>query len=419
MTRKDIMNDFTFCSPTTFIFGGDVTDQVGPELAAAGFARVLIVYGQGSVVRTGTLDRVRSSLSAAGISFVELGGVRPNPEIELVREGCDLARSEHVDVVLPVGGGSAMDCAKAIALGATRDGDPWDFWTGAAKPDRCLPIVTVVTIPASGSEGSNSCVISNDELGIKRGLTSELIRPQISFLDPKLTFTLPAYQTAAGVTDMIAHIMERFFSGEAAVGATDNLACGLIRAAMDAADIVMDDPENYDARAELMWIGTLAHNGIAGCGLGIPGKRDGDWTCHALEHELSAADTNITHGAGLAVVFPAWMRYVWTSHPERFLTFGAEVFGIEPVDPATNDLDGIDGDITPERAVRDAVEATIDELQAFFCSMGMPETLEELGIDETHIDALLSGLRANKGESFGTFRPLDLEDARAIYESAL
>lgn len=413
------MNNFTFCSPTKFIFGGDVTGSVGAELAAAGFTRALIVYGQGSVVRTGTLDRVKSSLDAAGIPFVELGGVRPNPEIGLVRAGCELARAERVDVVLPVGGGSAMDCAKAIALGATREGDPWDFWTGAAQPERALPIVTVVTIPASGSEGSNSCVISNDELGFKRGLTSELIRPQISFLDPKLTFTLPAYQTAAGVTDMIAHIMERFFSGEPAVAATDNLACGLIRAAMDAAEVVMNDPENYDARAELMWIGTLAHNGIAGCGLGIPGKRDGDWTCHALEHELSAADTSITHGAGLAVVFPAWMRYVWESHPERFLTFGAEVFGIEPIDPLVDDLADIDEEITPERAIHDAVEATIDELQAFFCSMGMPETLGELGISASHIDGLLTGLRANKGESFGTFQTLGLEDARAIYESAL
>lgn len=413
------MNNFTFCSPTKFVFGRDVTDTVGAELAAAGLTRALVVYGQGSVVRTGTLDRVTASLDAAGVSHVELGGVRPNPEIGLVRQGCDIARREKVDVVVPVGGGSAMDCAKAIALGATRAGDPWDFWAGAAQPERCLPIVTVVTMPASGSEGSNSCVISNDELGFKRGLTSELVRPAIALLDPVLTFTLPPYQTAAGVTDMIAHIMERFFSGEPAVHATDNLACGLIRAAMDAASIVMEHPHDYDARAELMWIGTLAHNGIAGCGLGIPGKRDGDWTCHALEHELSAADTSITHGAGLAVVFPAWMRYVWHEHPERFLTFGAEIFGIEPVDPTRDDLEGIAEEITPERAVHDAVEATIDELQAFFCSLGMPETLGELGIEAGHIDALLAGLRANKGESFGTFATLDLEDARAIYESTL
>lgn len=413
------MNDFTFCSPTKFVFGCGVTDRVGNELASAGYSRALLVYGQGSVVRTGTLDRVKSSLEAAGISFVELGGVRPNPEIGLVREGTELAKREGVDLVLAVGGGSAMDCAKGIALGALYDGDPWDFWRKRAVPERCLPVATVVTIPASGSEGSNSCVISNDAEGLKCGCNSELIRPVISFLDPELTFSLPTYQTAAGVTDMIAHIMERFFSGEPAVGATDNIACGLIRAAIDAATIVMDEPENYDARAELMWIGSLAHNGIAGCGLGIPGKRDGDWSCHGMEHELSALDTGITHGAGLAVIFPAWMRYVWESHPERFLTFGREIFGIEPIDPEVDDLSDIDEAITPERALHDAIMATIDELQEFFVFMGMPATLGELGIKTGDIDRLIEGLRITRGESFGTFRTLTLDDARAIYESAL
>ncbi len=413
------MNNFTFCSPTKFVFGRGVTDTVGDELAKAGYHRALIVYGQGSVVRTGTLDRVKASLDAAGMTYVELGGVRPNPEIALVREGAALAERERIDIVLPVGGGSAMDCAKGIAIAAGHAGDAWDFWSKKAAIEHCLPIATVVTIPASGSEASNSCVISNDDEGLKSGCTSELIRPKIAFLDPELTFTLPPYQTAAGATDMIAHIMERFFSGEPAVGVTDNIACGLIRAAIDAARIVMDEPENYDARAELMWIGTLAHNGLAGCGLGIPGMRDGDWSCHGLEHEVSAVDPHITHGAGLAVIFPAWMRHVWKSHPERFLTFGAEVFGIEPVDPTVDDLSTIDEEITPERAVHDAVEATIDELQGFFMSMGMPSTLGELGIEEDDIDQMICGLRVNRGENFGTFRKLTLEDARTIYESAL
>lgn len=228
------MNNFTFCSPTKFVFGRGVTDTVGAELAEAGYRRALIVYGQGSVVRTGTLDRVKASLDAAGVSHVELGGVRPNPEIALVREGAALAEREQVDIVLPVGGGSAMDCAKGIAIATGYTGDAWDFWSKKATVEHCLPIATVVTIPASGSEASNSCVISNDAEGLKSGCNSELIRPKIAFLDPELTFTLPPYQTAAGVTDMIAHIMERFFSGEPAVGATDNIACGLIRAAIDA-----------------------------------------------------------------------------------------------------------------------------------------------------------------------------------------
>ena len=235
----------------------------------------------------------------------------------------------------------------------------------------------------------------------------------------ELTFTLPPYQTAAGVTDMIAHIMERFFSGQPAAPVTDNIALGMIRAVIEAAPRVMEDPCDYDARADIMWVGTLAHNGLAGCGLGVPGGRDGDWTCHGLEHELSAFDTSITHGAGLAVIFPAWMRYVWREHPERFLEFGRQVFGIEPVDPAVDDLTGIDEEVTPERAVADAVEATIDELQDFFVSLGMPRTLSAFGMQEDDIEQLMPGLTINRGELFGSFKKLTLDDARAIYRSAL
>ncbi|MFR3274702.1 MAG: iron-containing alcohol dehydrogenase [Collinsella phocaeensis] len=414
------MNDFTFYSPTRFVFGRGVCDRVGAELETAGYRRALLVYGGGSVVRCGTLDRVKASLDASGIGHVELGGVRPNPEIASVREGVVLAREHDVDLILAVGGGSTMDAAKAIAVGAVYDGDVWDFFRKRAVPAARIDTACVVTIPASGSEGSNSCVISNDEEHLKCGLNTDLNRPVISFLDPELTFTLPAYQTAAGVTDMIAHIMERFFSGEPAAHVTDNIACGIIRAVIDAAGRVMDDPQDYDARAALMWAGTLAHNGLAGCGLGVPGTgRDGDWTCHGLEHELSAFDTSITHGAGLAVIFPAWMHYVWREHPERFLAFGSQVFGIEPVDPAVDDLSDIDEEITPERAVRDAVEATIDELQDFFVSLGMPRTLSEFGMSEDDIEHLMPGLAINRGESFGSFKKLTLDDARAIYRSAL
>ena len=397
------MNDFSFYSPTRFVFGRKATDKVGETLSASGYRRALIVYGRGSVVRLGTLDRVVASLDAAGVEHVELGGVRPNPEIGLVREGVELARKHGVDVILPVGGGSAMDCAKAIALGAVYDGDVWDFFRKRATPAARVDVACVVTIPASGSEASNSCVISNDEEHLKCGINTDLNRPVIAILDPELTFTLPAYQTAAGVTDMIAHIMELY------TGRT-------VRAAMDAAPKVMENPEDYDARAEIMWVGTLAHNGLAGCGLGIPGLRDGDWTCHGLEHELSALDTKITHGAGLAVIFPAWMRYVWREHPERFLEFGSQVFGIEPVDP---EVDELDVEVTPEQAVEYAVEATIDELQEFFVSLGMPRTLSDFGMSEDDIECLMPGLTINRGESFGSFKKLTLDDARAIYRSAL
>lgn len=408
------MNNFSFYSPTRIVFGRGVTDRVGAELAAHGVGSVLVVYGGGSVARFGTLDRVLASLDAAGIAHVELSGVRPNPEVSSAREGIELARVHAVDLVLAVGGGSAMDCAKAVALGAGYEGDVWDFYRKRASIDKALPVAAVVTIPASGSEASNSSVVSNDAEQMKCGVNSDLIRPVLAVMDPELTFTLPPYQTAAGVTDMISHVLERFFSGEPAVSVTDNIACGLVRSAIEEAPRVMEAPDDYDARAAIMWVGTLAHNGLAGCGLGIPGKRDGDWTCHGLEHELSALDTGITHGAGLAVVFPAWMRHVWRAHPERFLAFGRQVFGIEPVDP---EADGVE--MSPEQAVEDAVLATIDALQDFFVSIGMPRTLGELGIGEDDIEKLIPGLRQNRGERFGSFMELTLDDARAIYRTAL
>lgn len=413
------MNNFTFCSPTEFVFGRGVTDTVGGTLREHDFTRALVVYGQGSVVRTGTLERVLKSLDDAGIQHVELGGVRPNPEVSTVRAGIELALEHDVDVVLPVGGGSAMDCAKAVALGAKYAGDVWDFFCKKAQPTDHIPVAAIVTMPASGSEASDSCVISNDDLGQKCGVNTGMNRPVIAFMDPELTFTLPAYQTAAGAVDMISHICERFFSGEPAVTVTDNVAAGLIRAVMEEAPKILADPQDYEARANIMWAGTLAHNGLAGCGLGIPGLRDGDWSCHALEHELSALDPKITHGAGLAVITPAWMRYVEKAHPERFLDFGRLVFGIEPVDPTVDDLNRIEEEITPERARQDAVDATIGELSAFFASIGMPTTLGDLGIGEDDLDALVAGLKKTKGESFGTFMRLTPETSREIYASAL
>lgn len=400
------MNDFVYYSPTEFIFGRGVTDSVGSHVAARGFKRALLVYGKGSVVRTGTLDRVKKSLAVAGVEAVELAGVRPNPEVGLVREGIALARERDVDFVLPVGGGSTIDCAKAIAFGVPYGGDVWDFFSKKATIAACLPIACVLTIPAAGSEGSNSCVISNDELGMKSGTNSNLFRPQIAFMDPELTFTLPAYQTAAGVTDMIAHVCERYFSGTGSSSLTDNIATGIIRSLMDEAPVALSDPENYDARANIMWAGTLAHNDIAGCGLSATATgRAGGWESHALEHELSAFDTSITHGAGLAVVMPAWMRYVWRENPSRFLEFGQQVFGIEPVDDT-------------DEAIEDAVTATIDELQGFFAELGMPVKLGEFGIAPDDIDKLLPTLKANKGEVFGGFKKLTMEDAKAIYLSA-
>lgn len=400
------MNNFEFYSPTKFVFGRGVTDEVGQHVAKAGYKRALLVYGGGSVVRTGTLARVKESLSKAGVQFFELSGVRPNPEVASVREGIALAREKEADLVLPVGGGSVIDCAKAIAFGVFHEGDVWGFFAKKVAIENALPLMCVLTIPAAGSEGSSSCVISNDAIDAKFGVNSDLIRPQTSFLDPELTFTLPAYQTAAGVTDMIAHICERFFSGTGSSEVTDNIATGLIRTLINQAPVAIAEPENYEARANIMWAGTLAHNDLAGCGLNaVPTSRAGGWESHALEHQLSAFDTSITHGAGLAVMMPPWMRYVWRENPTRFLTFARMVFGIEPVDET-------------EEAVCDAVTAAIDELQAFFAGLGMPTKLGEFGLKPENVDAFLITLKANKGEEFGGFKKINLEDARKIYCSA-
>ena len=411
------MNDFVYQIPTKFVFGRGVVDEVGFELAELGYSCALVVYGKGSVVRTGVLGRVLTSLDKAGVNHAQLGGARPNPEVGLVRDGVAAARADGCDVVLAVGGGSVIDTAKAIALGVPFDGDVWDLYMKKAQvvEEGKLPVACVLTIPAAGSEASASSVIQNDELALKRGLSTELNRPKLAVMDPELTFTLPAYQTACGVTDMCAHIMERYFGSVGPVPVTDQIACGLVRSLVECAPRVLEDPEDYDARASIMWAGTQAHNDLAGLGRGAkPNSRAGGWESHALDHELSAHFPNIAHGAGLAVVMPAWMRYVWRGAPERWLSFGRDVFGIEPVDVVEDCIDA-----TPEEAVEDAALATIDEIQAFFCSLGMPRTLGELGVTEGDIDALLATLEQNKGHEIGELQRLTMDDCRRIYESCL
>jgi len=399
--------DFEFYCPTRFVFGRGAVDAVGASLTGAGFARVMLVYGQGSVVRTGTLDRVRALLADAGITPVaELAGVRPNPEVASVREGIALAREADVDLVLAVGGGSVIDAAKAVAFGVYYDGDVWDIFLKKAPITDALAVASVLTIPAAGSEASASCVISNDEQSRKLGVGSDVFRPRFAFMDPELTFTLPPYQTAAGVTDMIAHILERFFSGVGDVEVTDRVSAGIIRTLMDVAPKVMEDPTNYDARANIMWSGMLAHNDLCGCGRSLnPTARAGGWESHGLEHELSAHHPHIAHGAGLAVMMPAWMRYVWQEDPARFLAFAHLVFGMEPA-----------GD--DDASVAACVEGAIDALQDFFASLGMPRHLNEFDLTREDVDALLPTLAASKGEVFGIFKRLTMDDARAIYLSA-
>lgn len=390
------MENFEFVSPTHFVFGRGAEEKVGAKLVERGAKRVLLHFGGSSAVKSGLIDRVKASLDAAGVEHVELGGVRPNPEIGLVREGVALCKEQGVDWILAVGGGSVIDSAKAIANGACIEEDVWElFVTKRSNPD-VLPIAVVLTIPAAGSEASKNTVISNDELGMKTGYGNDAQRPKLAFLNPELTFTLPEYQTAAGITDMFAHLLERFFDDLGAVPVTDNLNLSLMKTVRAEAPRVLTEPENYDARANIMWAGMLCHQGYAGCG------RHEDWATHGLEHELSALNPAITHGAGLAVMFPAWMEYVYDANPARFAQYGREVFGLA----TTGDLDA------------DALSA-IDETRAFFASLGMPTTLEELDVHEDDIEKMIPTLRANKGEAFGSFKKLTMDDARAIYRLAL
>lgn len=294
---------FDYCTPTEYIFGRDVENRVG-ELAASKLGnKILIVYGGGSAERSGLLGRVRESLKLANIEFEELGGVQPNPIDTIVYQGIEICRQNDIKGVLAVGGGSAIDAAKAIAGGVPYNGDFWDFWAGKATMTDALPVGVILTIAAAGSEGSGNSVITKTEGAIKISLRTNILRPRFALLNPALTETLPPYQTACGITDMMAHIMERYFSNTTECEVTDRLCEGLLISIINEAHKVMSNPNDYQARANIMWAGTLAHNGICGTG------RQEEWTCHAIEHEISAI-YDVAHGAGLAVVFPAWLDYV-------------------------------------------------------------------------------------------------------------
>ena len=391
------MDNFTFYSPTYFEFGKDTESKAGELVSKFGGSKVLIHYGGGSVVRSGLLDRVNASLTASSISFVELGGVQPNPRSGLVYEGIDLCRKENVDFILAVGGGSTIDSSKAIAAGTLYDGDFWDLYDGTPIT-AALPVGTVLTIAAAGSEGSPNTVITKEEGMIKRGTGSDLLRPKFSILNPALTQTLPAYQTAAGATDIMAHLYERYLTNTKEVEVTDRLIEALLLTMKKETPRVIKDPDNYDARANIMWAGMMAHNNS--CGVG----RSQDWTSHGIEHELSAM-YDCAHGAGLAVTMPANFRYVVDHDVMRFAQIAVRVWGCEMnfEDPKVTALEGI------------------DRLQQFLISIGMPSTLEEVGGKEEDIPELvrmLTHVNGNNGTISG-FTTLNEEDCTAIYRSML
>ncbi len=387
------MNNFSFYSPTEFAFGKGMESSCGSLVKKYGGSRVLLHYGGGSVVRSGLLDRVKASLEAESIFYVELGGVQPNPRDTLVYKGIDICKEQSLDFILAVGGGSSIDSAKAIAVGVCYEGDFWDMYTGKAQVKAALPVGTVLTIAAAGSEGSESSVITKEDGMWKRGLSTDLIRPRFSVLNPELTCTLPAYQTACGATDIMAHICERYFTNTKEVEVTDRLCEALLLTMVKETPRVIEDPNNYDARANIMWAGMVAHNNIVGVG------RDQDWNSHNIEHELSGL-YDCAHGAGLAVIMPSWMEFVYKHDVMRFAQFATRVWGCQMnfANPEVTALEGI-------RAFR-----------RFLSSIGMPINFEQLGAKREDIPTLVEKLGV-KGRT-GGFLPLSSEDVAAIYEIA-
>ena len=387
------MDNFTFYAPTYFDFGIDKEQNVGKLVRRFGGSKVLLHYGGGSIIKSGLYDRVINCLKEEGIEVVALGGVKPNPRSGLVYEGIDLCRRENVDFILAVGGGSTIDSAKAIAAGTLYDGDFWDFHQGKAI-EKALPIGTVLTIAAAGSEGSPNCVITKEEGMLKRGAKSDVLRPKFSILNPALTMTLPPYQSAAGITDIMIHIMERYFTTTEDVEVTDRLCEGLLKTMISEGKKVMKNPQDYHARANIMWCGMLAHNNV--CGVG----RNQDWASHGLEHELSAL-YDVAHGAGLAVMSPVWLRYVLEKKPERLVSFAVRVWNI---DLDMNDLHGT------------AIKG-IEAFENFLKEIGMPASFAEIGAKREDIPVMAEKIIKSKG-SLGGYVKLNKEDIIAIYEMA-
>lgn len=385
------MNDFTYYTPTKYVFGRGVESKAGELSSYIGLKKVLLVYGGGSVVRSGLLDRVKESLTASNVDFMEFGGIQPNPTDDRVYEGIEICRRENVDGMLAVGGGSVIDTAKAIALGVPYEGDFWDFYAGKLKAETALPVGVVLTIPAAGSEGSGNSVITKLDGLHKISLRTEsALRPKFALMNPELTFTLPPYQTASGIADMMVHILERYFTNTPDVEITDRVAEGVLKAIIEEAPKVMANPTDYQSRANIMWSGTLAHNGICGTG------RAEDWVSHAMEHEISAV-YGVTHGAGLAVVVPAWMTFMARNHPFKIAQFGRRVFDVKAADDKLAATEGIEA------------------LKAFWGSLGLPVTFAGLGIEAPDIDLLVSKLHENKGEVIGGYYRLNRADTEIIY----
>ena len=393
------MKDFTYYAPTRIVFGKESEEKLPQLIRQYGGKKVLVHYGGGSAKRSGLLDKVFTMLDDAGIAYVALGGVVPNPVLSLVKEGIDLCHKEQVDFILAVGGGSVIDSSKAIGYGVGYDGDVWDFWDGKAVPQSCLPIGVVLTIPAAGSEMSSSCVITNEEGMLKRGVNSDLCRCKFAIMNPERTYTLPKFQTAAGATDIMMHTMERYFSKYEDAMLTDAIAEALLRTVKTATLTARQNPEDYRSRAAIMWAGSLSHNDLTECGT------EKDFACHKLEHELSGL-FGVTHGAGLAAIWGSWARYVMNRHIDRFVKFAIEVMGV-PKDHIEKPL------ATATTGVRN--------LENFFHEIGMPTNIPELigrEATEEEIRTLVDKCSRGGTITIGAMEVLKADDMTAIYQMA-
>lgn len=389
------MNDFVFQNATKVIFGKNTENQVGKECAAIA-SRVLLHYGGGSIKKSGLYDRVMASLKAEGLEVVELSGVKPNPRLSLVKQGIELCRKERIGMILAVGGGSVIDSAKAIGVGVHYEGDVWDFYDYKCAPEIMLPVGVVLTIPAAGSETSPSSVISDEEKQLKRGLTAMCMRPEFCILNPELTFTLPPEQSANGISDMLAHTMERYFSPTKNIALTDRLLEAMMKTIIDQGPIVMNNPNDYAARAEIMLCGMVCHNDSLDVG------RQTDWASHGIEHEISAI-TDVAHGAGLSIVFPAWMKHVYRANISRFVQFACRVFNIE------QDYEN------PERSALAGIEA----LESFYKSLLLPVRLSRINLGKDRIVEMAKKATWNDQNTLGGFKKLTQSDVEAILNIAL
>ena len=392
------MQNFNYYAPTRVVFGKGTENEVGKLIKEQNCKKVLVHYGGGSVIRSGLLDRVYTSLGAEGIAYTTLGGVVPNPRLSKVREGIELCQREGVDFILAVGGGSVIDSSKAIGYGLTNEGDVWDFYAKKRTASACLPIGTILTISAAGSEMSDSSVITNEDGWIKRGYSSNYCRCKFAILNPELTYTLPDYQAQSGCVDIMMHTMERYLNHSTNMEMTDGISEALIRTVMKNSRILKQDPTNYEARAEVMWAGSLSHNGLTGCG-----TDGGDWASHQLEHELGGM-FDVTHGAGLAAVWGSWARYVYKDRADRFAKLAENVLMV----PHDDNL---------EKTALAGIEAMED----YYRSVDMPTSLRELGIEPTEeqIQELADKCSFQNTRTIGKVKVLNREDIAKIYRMAL